>query len=143
MRRKLSIFLAAIIGASVPLHALAQLGQPIEGFRKSEVRLCETPKKSKRSASSCKTKVSSTSLGTVSEILISAYYPANGLVGLSLPDGRYVIVEYRNVKPLNRSEVDQKMGTDVPPGTCLSALNVRVGSKDGSRSGARRGFGGC
>jgi hypothetical protein len=135
-----------IIVVSVALQvsfAAAQLGEPISGFNDDEVWLCKKPTPGRREATVRLERVPVSTLGAIEDILISAYFPANGLVGLLLGDDRNVYVEYGYVEPINRDAVAEKMNTKVPPGTCISGLLASTSDNRNTKSGVRRGFGGC
>lgn len=131
---------AAIIGAGT---AAAQFGEPISRFSAEDIWLVEKPRANARSATRRIERVKASSLGPVEEIFITAYFPWNGVVGLSLGDGRVVYVEYANVEPVNKVSVAREMNSDVPPGTCKSVASAEQGGDPKRKSGVRRGFGGC
>lgn len=137
-------FFAAVAAAATSLGAaFAQFGEAISGFTAAEVWLCERPPANVRSAIKRKEKVTASSLGPVDDILITSYFPWNGIVGLVLADEREVFVEYSSIDPVDDRSVAEKMNADVPPGTCIDAAGAGSASDSGRKSGVRRAFGGC
>ena len=133
-------FLAAAFGG----RAHAQLTQGIKGFSADAIHLYREPTEEKSSTyriTDAKRAVSG--FGAADTIRISGFFPGNGLVELSLANGRQVYVRGADVIPMDKVRFDRAMGESAPPG-CRRAL-VSAGASDSlnRQTATSRGLGGC